>query len=283
MDQRAYLERISYAGSLEANLANLEALAWAHLTSVPFENFDVHLGRAIKLDVDALTTKIVKRKRGGFCYELNGLFAVLLRDLGYRVDLLSARVFRHGKSGQKFDHMALRVWIGKRSYLVDVGFGDGSTLPVELASGARRDDRGNQSRLEESSDGLVYEMEKSDGFMKGYELSLEPRDMKDFYHMSRFHQTSARSWFTRARICIVHTESGTRSLIEGRLKETGRASLSVSHPGQMLTLLREQFALDLPRMPDNKCNTLSLRAQRQLLAWESRARRVWSIAERLAA
>jgi N-hydroxyarylamine O-acetyltransferase len=103
MDQRAYLERIGYAGSLEANLANLEALAWAHLTSVPFENFDVHLGRAIKLDVDTLTTKIVKRKRGGFCYELNGLFALLLRDLGYRVDLLSARVFRHGKSGQKFD------------------------------------------------------------------------------------------------------------------------------------------------------------------------------------
>ena len=147
MDRRAYLDRIGYSGPLEANLSNLEALAWAHLVTVPFENFDVHLGRAIKLDAEALTTKIIKRRRGGFCYELNGLFALLLRDLGYRVDLLSARVFRHGKSGQDFDHLALRVWIGTRSYLVDVGFGDGSTLPVEFARGATRSDRGNRSRL----------------------------------------------------------------------------------------------------------------------------------------
>ncbi len=283
MDQRAYLERIGYSGPLEVNLSNLEALAWAHLTTVPFENFDVHLGRTIRLDTEALVTKIVKRKRGGFCYELNGLFALLLRDLGYQVDLLSARVFRQGTSGQDFDHMVLRVQIDACSYLVDVGFGDGSTLPMELRSGAHRDDRGKQARLHQSVRGLLYEVEDADGSVKGYELSLKSREMKDFQVMCRFHQSSARSWFTTVRICILHTEAGTRSFIEGRLTETGLATQTIHDPGTALTLFRDKFEIDLPRMPDNKSNTLSLRAQLQVLAWESRARRVWSMAERLAA
>ena len=119
--------------------------------------------------------------------------------------------------------------------------------------------------------------------MKGYEVSLESREMKDFNVMCRFHQTSARSSFTTVRMCILHTDAGTRSLIEGHFKETGVDSQTIHHPGTALTLLREQFDLDLPRMPENKSNTLSLRAQLQVIAWELRARRVWSMAERLAA
>jgi N-hydroxyarylamine O-acetyltransferase len=283
MDTSAYLQRIGYSASTEANLETLEALAWAHLQSVPFENFDVHLGRRVKLDEESLFKKIVRRKRGGFCYELNGLFALLLRELGYQVDLLSARVFRKGKSGEKFDHMALRVHVGTRQYLVDVGFGDASTLPIELKAGARRSDRSNDFRLRECSGGTLFEMESVDGFVKGYTLDDEPREVQDFLAMCHFHQTSARSWFTSSRICVLHTAAGTRSLIEGRFNEAGHGAESVTDPGDMLRLLRERFDLDLPRMPGNKADTLALRTQSQVLAWRSRARRVWSIAERLAA
>jgi N-hydroxyarylamine O-acetyltransferase len=283
MDSHAYLKRIGYAGSPGANLETLEALVWAHLQSVPFENFDVHLGREVKLDAESLYSKIVRRKRGGFCYELNGLFALLLRDLGFQVDLLSARVYRQGKSGQQFDHLALRVHIGGREYLVDVGYGDASTRPLEIKAGATREDRGNQYRLHESARGMLYEMEMADGYTKGYELELESRVINDFHAMCRYHQSSARSWFTSARICILHTPAGTCSLIEGVLKETGKRQEKRSHPGEILTLLRDRFELDLPRMPENKANTLSQRAQLQALAWEARAKRVWSFAGRLAA
>lgn len=283
MDSRAYLKRIGYSGSLDANLETLEALVWAHLQRVPFENFDVHLGREIKLDAESLFSKIVRRKRGGYCYELNGLFALLLRDLGFQVDLLSARVYRQGKSGQQFDHMALRVHIDGRQYLADVGFGDASIRPIEIKAGATREDRGNQIRLHESARGMLYEMEMAGGFVKGYELELESRAVSDFQSMSRYHQTSVRSWFTGARICILHTDTGTRSLIEGVLKVSGQGQKKLSHPGAILNLLRDRFELDLPRMPENKANTLSLRAQQRALAWEARAKRVWSFAGRLAA
>lgn len=283
MDSGAYLQRIGYGDSTEATLQNLEALTMAHLQNVPFENFDVHLGRKIKLDADSLWDKIVWRNRGGFCYELNILFALLLRDLGYRVDFLSARVYRQGRSGQDFDHLALRVHVGSRQYLVDVGFGDASTLPIELATGAVKIDRGNTFRLHESARGILFEMEDDQGYVKGYELYLESRQVRDFLSMCEYHQTSARSWFTTSRICVLHTPAGIRSLIEGEFKETGHARAQVKDPGEMLRMLRDQFDLDLPRMPENKAQTFSLRTQVQALVWESRARRVWSFAERLAA
>ena len=82
----------------------------AHLLAVPFENLDIHLGRPISLDQDALFGKIVTRRRGGFCYELNGLFALLLRELGFEVTLLSAGVARaDGGFGPEFDHLTLLV------------------------------------------------------------------------------------------------------------------------------------------------------------------------------
>src|SRR5689334_21580804 len=110
MDVQAYLHRIGYHGGLEPTAANLRDLHRAHRVAVPFENLDIHVGRPIVLDQDALFDKIVTRRRGGFCYELNGLFAVLLRALGFDVALLSAGVARaDGGFGPEFDHLTLLV------------------------------------------------------------------------------------------------------------------------------------------------------------------------------
>ena len=81
LDVERYLQRIDYSGPTVPTLETLSALHQAHLLAVPFENLDIHLGRAIVLDEEALYDKIVERRRGGFCYELNGLFAALLRAL----------------------------------------------------------------------------------------------------------------------------------------------------------------------------------------------------------
>jgi N-hydroxyarylamine O-acetyltransferase len=278
MKATRYLDRIHYRGEISVDASCLEALTRAHLGAVPFENFDIHLGRPIRLDTPSLFHKIVDRRRGGFCYELNGLFAWLLRELGFDVELLSARVYRKGKSGQDFDHMALRVNIDDKSYLVDVGFGDGSPLPLELSAGASRKDNQNQYRLHASARGLLFEMEAPSGLVKGYELSLAARDTQDFAAMCQFHQTSVHSWFTQARICVIHTEHGSSSLIEGVLKTHGREKTSRElGVGETLEILRSQFGIDLPRMPGNKGNTFALRAQKSAFAWQSRARKAWEL------
>ena len=88
----AYLRRVEYGGSRRPSLQVLRSLHLAHIRQVPFENLDIHLGREIVLSQESLYRKVVKDRRGGFCYELNGLFAALLSALGFRVRLLSARV-----------------------------------------------------------------------------------------------------------------------------------------------------------------------------------------------
>src|SRR5918911_3762110 len=138
MDVEAYLERIDYRGPLEPTAETLRRLHVAHLLAVPFENLSIHAGEPIVLEDGALFDKVVARRRGGFCYELNGLFAALLRELGFNVGMLSAAVARReGGFGPEFDHMALLVTLEER-WLADVGFGDSFVEPLLL------DERGEQ-------------------------------------------------------------------------------------------------------------------------------------------
>src|SRR6266478_8207742 len=110
MDIRAYLQRLDYTGAIAPNAETLRLLQLAHLRAVPFENLSIHSREPIVLDDRALFEKIVSRRRGGFCYELNGLFAALLRALGFEVEMLSARVATAEESvGPDFDHMTLLV------------------------------------------------------------------------------------------------------------------------------------------------------------------------------
>ena len=132
MDIQSYLERIGYTGSLEPTLDTLRGLHRAHMLHVPFENLSIHIGETILLDEPWLYDKIVTRRRGGFCYELNGLFAWALRTLGFDVTLLSAGVANsEGIVGRDFDHMTLRVELDQ-PWLADVGFGDLFIEPIPL-------------------------------------------------------------------------------------------------------------------------------------------------------
>src|SRR6516162_8977502 len=132
MDVEAYLRRIEYHGPGSPSGQTLRDLHRQHLYTVPFENLDIALGVPIALDPDALFDKIVSRKRGGFCYELNSLFSELLKGLGFRVEMLSARVrSADGRFSREFDHMLLKVMLDE-SWIADVGFGDSSLDPVPM-------------------------------------------------------------------------------------------------------------------------------------------------------
>jgi arylamine N-acetyltransferase len=145
----AYLRRINYAGTAAPTPETLREVHRAHLFAVPFENLDIHIGRKIVCDEDTFLHKIVNERRGGFCYELNGAFAALLRALGFQVTLLSARVARSdGSDSPEFDHLTLRVDLDE-PWLVDVGFGDSFLEPLRLEASVGQPQIGRIYRVQE--------------------------------------------------------------------------------------------------------------------------------------
>ncbi|HWS86646.1 MAG TPA: arylamine N-acetyltransferase [Pyrinomonadaceae bacterium] len=221
MNVEAYLERIDYRGPLAPTAETLRRLHVAHLLAVPFENLSIHAGEPVVLDDEALFDKVVARRRGGFCYELNGLFAALLRALGFRVEMLSARVARRdGGFGPEFDHMALLVNLEERR-LADVGFGDSFAEPLLLDERGEQRQGSRSFRIEEDGGRLVYSMKEAGGdWEPQYRFGLEPHAYEDYAEMCRFHQTSPESHFTRGRVCSLLTPEGRVTLSGSRLITT---------------------------------------------------------------
>ena len=221
MNVDAYLERIDYRGPLAPTAETLRRLHVAHLLTVPFENLSIHAGEPIVLDDESLFDKVVARRRGGFCYELNGLFAALLRGLGFRVEMLSAAVARReGGFGPEFDHMALLVTLGER-WLADVGFGDSFVEPLLVDERAEQTQGAGAFRIEEGGGRLVLlRRDAEGGWEPQYRFGLEPHAYEDYAEMCRFHQTSPESHFTRGRVCSLLTPGGRVTLSGSRLITT---------------------------------------------------------------
>ncbi len=197
-------------GPSATSLAHLQR---AHLQHVPFENLDIHLGVRIELDPSAIFDKIVRRGRGGFCYELNSSFASLLGSLGYAVSLLEARVFADGVPGIAFDHLCLMVELERR-YLVDVGFGDSFVEPLPLVVDEDLADPAGTFRITETGDGW-YDLHR-DG-SPDYRFSTDPRRLDEFAPGCRHHQTSQETSFTRRPVCTRLTDDGRITLLGSTL------------------------------------------------------------------
>ena len=214
----AYLKRMGYAGPLKPNSNLLRDLHRAHLFAVPFENLDIAFGRKIICDEDAFLRKIIERHRGGFCYELNGAFAALLRSLGFQVSLLSARVPREdGSLSPEFDHLTLRVDL-EEPWLADVGFGDCFLEPLRFAIGFEQPQGGRTYRIVEEK-GLLHveRTEPDDRWKRQYSFTLTPRRLDEFAAMCHYHQTSPESPFTRKKLCTLATADGRITLSDRKL------------------------------------------------------------------
>jgi len=219
LDVARYLERIGYAGPLEPTLETLRGLHEAHYRMVPFENLDIGLGRPIALDEAGMYAKIVERRRGGFCYELNGLFAGLLRGLGFRVTLLSAGVNAslRGTFGPEFDHLALRVELAE-PWLADVGFGQNFVHPLRLDERGEQADPGGIYRIAERDGWHILESRDADDNWKPeYRFTLTPRAMTDFAAMCLHQQYSPDSGFRKHSTCSLPTPTGRVTISDNRL------------------------------------------------------------------
>jgi N-hydroxyarylamine O-acetyltransferase len=248
LDLPAYLARIQDQGPLEPNAETLRRLHLAHLFTVPFENLSIHWGEPIELRDEALFDKVVTRRRGGFCYELNGLFAALLRGLGFEVAMLSAQVFGdNGVFGREGDHMTLLVNLERR-WLVDVGFGDSFREPLLL------DERGEQSegrfvyRIEDADEGrfILSRREEGGPWKTENRFRLVPHVYADFAEMCHYHQTSPDSHFTRNRMCSLATPDGRITLSGRRLittRDGEKQERELADEGEVAEVLRERFGI----------------------------------------
>jgi N-hydroxyarylamine O-acetyltransferase len=246
MDVNEYLKRIDYDSPVDVSAETLRKLQVAHLFNVPFENLTIHASESIVLDDEALFAKIVARRRGGFCYEANGLFAALLRALGFDVSMLSAEVARgNGQFSPPFDHMALMVQLDDR-WLVDVGFGDSFLEPLLLDTTSEQVQDEQSFKIESEGQYSVVFRRNGEEWEPMYRFSLKPHQFADYEEMCRFHQTSPHSHFTQNRICSRATPEGRITLSGMRLIVTtkdGRQERLLDNAKEYEAVLRDQFGI----------------------------------------
>jgi len=254
----AYLDRAGVAGlaagvaGLAAgDAASLRALHREHQLAVPFENLSIHLAEPISLDEADLIDKIVRRRRGGFCYELNGAFALLLEALGMRVSRVAARV--HGEAGLSppFDHLTLvvRPADGSGPWLADVGFGSHSDYPLLLDVRDDQDDPVGVFRLADAGEGDIDVLK--DG-QPQYRLETRERTLADCVPTCWWQQTSPQSHFTRGTICSRRTQDG-RVSISGRTlfttRDGAKTEQRIDTDDALLAAYRDHFGIVLSRVP----------------------------------
>jgi N-hydroxyarylamine O-acetyltransferase len=249
----AYLDRVGVAAMDACDAAGLRTLHRAHQLTVPFENLSIHLGEPISLDEPDLLDKIVRRRRGGFCYELNGTFALLLEALGAQVTRVAARVYGEAGLGPPFDHLALivRAIDGSGPWLADVGFGSHSDYPLLLAARDDQDDPAGRFRLADADAGDIDVLK--DGRPQ-YRIETRERSLADCGPTCWWQQTSPLSHFTRSTICSRLTPGGRVSISGRTLIQTqdgNRTEERLDTDDDLLAAYRDHFGVALSRVPDD--------------------------------
>jgi len=246
-DLEAYRERIGVPGPLHPDLPTLRALHGAHVRTVPFENASVLFGEPIELDSERFIHKLGAQRRGGLCYELNGAFAVLLRSIGFEVDLLEARGHEAGgRLGPRFDHLALRVTLDE-PWLADVGFGYSFVEPLRLATAVEQLDPVGAFRFVTVSDGLDLEWRHRDGrWLPHYRLDPTARDLDEFAETCRYYQTAPGSPFVGRWNCTIAGRGGDGTTLSGHhfiaTDGTGRDERDLTD-GELIGVLESAFGI----------------------------------------
>jgi N-hydroxyarylamine O-acetyltransferase len=247
MNRKSYLNRIGIEKTdAAADLENLKFLQRQHLLTVPFENLDIHWKRSVVLDNNRFYEKIIGEKRGGFCYELNGLFYELLTEIGFQSKIISAKVSKgDGDFGAEYDHLAIITQIGNDEFLVDVGFGEFSAEPLKFILDVEQTDK-NGVFLIRKFDENYFEVvkKKDDTWVSEHIFTLLKRDLAEFSEMCRFHQTSRDSHFTRNKVCSLMTVEGRKTLTDDKFIETAAArktEIKIDSENEFNRILEREF------------------------------------------
>ncbi|XP_035690685.1 arylamine N-acetyltransferase, pineal gland isozyme NAT-10-like [Branchiostoma floridae] len=271
MDVRQYLSRIGYHGDTSPTLDTLR-VHQAHMLTVPFENLSIHCGEEIVLDLQLLYNKIVVKRRGGFCYENNGLFSWLLGQLGFNVKTLSAQVNNPEGFTPEKAHLINVVCIDGESWVTDVGFGCLFRTPIRLVPDREHPDVTGTYRLQQEGDTWFlqrksktqldadnYEaapggIQKDDMVESGewvvlYKFTLQEHKLQDFSEMCSWTQRGS-PFFTGRPFCVLHLADGLvtyigRKLITTRYCETHltKTTTVLDSDKDILALLWDTFGI----------------------------------------
>ena len=248
IDVERYLRRIGYDEPSLVSLDYLKKLHKHHLLTIPFENLDIHWQNEIILDIDRIYNKVVLDKRGGFCYELNGLFYTLLLNLGFDCHLISCRVFKDGEESDDLDHMAIIVTIEGNRYLTDVGFGELFLEPKPLTYNQLAVDYNKYFKFLKNTGGEYILMSSADAsdFKKEYVFSDRVRQYIEFMPRCEWHQNSQESTFTQKKVCSIATAEGRLTLTDDKLIETikgQRKETALLNADDFYSKLQEHFGI----------------------------------------
>lgn len=250
LDLAAYLERIGYSGELAPSLATLRALHLAHASRIAFENIDVLQKLPIRLDLDSLQAKLVTAGRGGYCFEQNLLFAAVLRELGFSVQPLAARVRYRTQLVLPRTHMLLQVDVDGENWLADVGFGaEGLLLPVPFGRGQEVRHFAWSYRVVEERAGLwVLQSLHDESWADLYAFSLEPQHPADFEMANHYVSTHPDSRFVHTLTVQLPTPEArhilrNRELIVDRGDQI--SSRVLEDDEELLSVLADTFGITL--------------------------------------
>ncbi len=254
MNLAAYFERIGHRGPLRPNLQLLSTLTDAHTRSIPFENLDVLLGRPISLEPDALFQKLVIERRGGYCFEQNGLFLQVLRELGFRVAPVSARVRIHRPRDfiPPRTHVFLRVELEGESWLTDVGVGALSlTSPLRLASRDEQATLHEPRRIIEEGGRLFHQVRFGAEWHDVCEFTLEEMPPIDRELANWYTSAHPKSHFKDRLIVAKAAPEGQRlSILNDQFSRRDRYGVAttraIASPAELLEVLIKQFGLLFP-------------------------------------
>ena len=254
LDLDAYFARIEYIGARRATLETLKGLHFAHATHVPFENLDVMLGRAIRIDLEGIQAKLINSRRGGYCFEQNFLLAAALERLGFRVTLLTARVRLGAQRILPRTHVLLAVEIDDRHWLADCGFGSFGLLePLPLAEGEFRQFNWSY-RLAREEEHWVLKAPVGGRWQDLYTFTLEPQYPIDFEPANHYVSTHPNSRFVQT-LTVQHVAPERRLVLRN-------TELTITTPGErdtrqtlksqseLIDLLSAEFGLTFP--PETK-------------------------------
>ena len=231
-EKNAYLKRIGYEGELKPDKKCLEKIMELHLYSIPFENLESFEEKKIpSLKSEDIYEKIVVRKRGGYCFELNKLFYELLKSLGFQAIPVAVRILWNREEIPPVLHRATLVTLEDGIYYCDVGYGGpGPKKPIRLEDGIHRERNGEYrvTMKPENTDGeLLVERKKKKKYLPILRFSMDPAVEADFELLNFYCAKSPDVLFTRKRVVSICRPEG-----------------SIALTGDVLTIQREDGSIE---------------------------------------
>lgn len=212
---KKYLERIKYNYDVFIDITTLKRIQRQHLLTIPFENLDIISNKRLEFDINKLFVKIIGEKRGGICYELNGLLFHLLKEIGFNVKYISAKIF---KNGNVFDHVFLIVNLNDKEWMVDVGFGDNFLEPIKfVVDEIQRDSKGYFKIIKDENGDFQLLKLSNESEHSMYTFTLKERSLEDCKERCLYFETSDMSIFRKGRMCSIEKENGRVSLTDDKL------------------------------------------------------------------